>query len=92
MLPLNASTLARCCASAQPSRQALGCALLAASRTTPMVPLCRSQGARFIGWLLARLGPFHGLFVPWWLGMQVTIGPASLGRCLVPQASAFWHL
>ncbi|KAK8479864.1 hypothetical protein V6N12_063816 [Hibiscus sabdariffa] len=49
MLPLNASTLARCCASAQPSRQALGCALLAASRTTPMVPLCRGQGARFVG-------------------------------------------
>ncbi|KAK8555280.1 hypothetical protein V6N13_037370 [Hibiscus sabdariffa] len=53
VLPLNASTLARCCAPAQPSRQALGCALLAATRTTPMVPLCRDQGARFIGWLLA---------------------------------------
>ncbi|KAK8984993.1 hypothetical protein V6N11_073143 [Hibiscus sabdariffa] len=66
-------------------RQALGGALLAA-------PLCRGQGARFVGWPLAPLGPFGGLFVPWWLGVQVTFGPASLGRCLVSQASTFWSL
>ncbi|KAK8667634.1 hypothetical protein V6N13_007782 [Hibiscus sabdariffa] len=92
MLPLNTSTLAHCCAYAQPSRQALSYALLAASRTAPMVPLCRGQGARFASWLLAPLGPFRGLFVPWLLGVQVTIGPASLDRCLAPQASAFWPL
>ncbi|KAK8985850.1 hypothetical protein V6N11_047343 [Hibiscus sabdariffa] len=33
-----------------------------------------------------------GLFVPCWLGVQVTPGPTSLGRCLAPQDSAFWPL
>ncbi|KAK8505489.1 hypothetical protein V6N12_075831 [Hibiscus sabdariffa] len=84
--------LVRCYAFAQPSRQAPGCARIAAHCETPKVPFHRGQGARLIGWLRALLRPFRSLRVSSWLGIQVTLGPVSMGHCLVPQASLFWPL
>ncbi|KAK8563248.1 hypothetical protein V6N12_035398 [Hibiscus sabdariffa] len=80
------------CTLAQPSWQALGCARIVAHRAAPKVLCCRGQDACSLDWLRALLRPFRGLCVTLWHGVQVTLGPVTLGHCLVPQASSVWTL
>ncbi|KAK8476319.1 hypothetical protein V6N13_019681 [Hibiscus sabdariffa] len=80
------------CTLAQPSWQGLGCARIVAHRAAPKVLCCRGQDACSLDWLRALLRPFRGLCATHWRGVQVTLGPVTMGHCLVPQASSVWTL
>ncbi|KAK8572918.1 hypothetical protein V6N12_028958 [Hibiscus sabdariffa] len=95
---LDAALDAALALSCAPSMGALDVALDAA--LAPQQLRCLfAQGALLPrpGCLLPRLAvhflrPFRGLCVTLWRGVQVTLGPVTMGHCLVLQASSVWTL
>ncbi|KAK9024891.1 hypothetical protein V6N11_064797 [Hibiscus sabdariffa] len=68
---------------------ALGCARIVVHRAVPKVFCCRGQDACSLDWLRALLRPFRGLCATLWRGVQVTLGPVTMGHCLCRKPPQF---